>query len=359
VASIVFSNLSFTVQFFRGAGQNDGTYTFTASATLPVVIQPTDNGTLALSCAGCTITAGPTTSNDPDPNIALAQTDLIPALQQPGSECSLSDYLNSHLFNAVAIPAISVGGMNFQQTWEVRPGYDNVLMIYGALSQPVQLPSAGTAWPPNTWFAALDAAALSAVAASAFPLNRSGSWSGGEFIAGSVTADYTVQVSAPNLSPGTGNQISASNVGISGSASFCYHTPNLPWPAPSTPDIYGSASINGNLNLSGALTAKTDGSNQDIYFALSNVNINSLTLDGLSNEIFGGLTDALAGVISDAIPGIINGYWVKVATLSPQSLSISESTITIKAQDIEFSAITGPGGLLMSMITMVLATTLA
>jgi hypothetical protein len=276
------------------------TTTTNASATFSFEIDSNPSGSLTVRVGTCSIETS-------DPKV----TSLA---QQFGLGGSLVNFLNQFL-SGITIPALSFEGLNFVQVCEVGPSNDSFLMLYGGYT-PVVLPSGGTAWPPDLIFVALDAAALSAAVAGYFPLNKSGSWSGGSFLGGSVTAGYSVKVSAPDLSPATGNQISASGVGLSGSANFCYHTPNPPYPLPSTPDIYASVSISGDLSFSAALTAQSDGSNQDIYLTLININISSLSLDGLSNDIFGSVTDALTGAISDALSAFLNGYTIKVATVS-------------------------------------------
>jgi hypothetical protein len=195
--NIAFSNLSLTVGLNPQLGSPSATVA--ASLTAPVVIEPTNSNTLTVSCGMCTLTAS-TYPDDPlgviNPEIQLVADWLSYSL--------LRDYLNTFL-SAISIPLIAFGTMNFEPTFEVGPppSNDTYLMIYGALSQPVQLPSAGTAWPPSTWFAAFDAAALSAAIAG-IPLIVTGYWSHSVF-----SCSYSATPSILNLT-GSGNQFSAS-----------------------------------------------------------------------------------------------------------------------------------------------------
>jgi hypothetical protein len=328
--NITFSNLSLTLGLQFGPTSLKSA-TVAASLTAPVVIEPTNSNTLTVSCGMCTLTA----STYPDDPTAVINAEI--QLVATELSYSLRDDLNTFL-SAISIPLIAFGTMNFEPTFEVGPppSNDTYLMIYGALSQPVQLPSAGTAWPPSTWFAAFDAAALSAAIAG-IPLIVTGYWSHSVF-----SCSYSATPSILNLT-GSGNQFSAS-FGFSGNAHFTYHDP--------TPlddnQTYGPFQFSGTVDVSIALTVQNTGS---IIVALSNANVSSLSAIGASGFFLVGLP---LGEVYDAIKGriasAINGTQLNYNGFTSTSFSVAGSAVTIAPQDVVLNTITGPDNVPLSIL---------
>jgi hypothetical protein len=361
--NLVFPNLNFTV-YLQSGNNPDPSYTFTASATFPIAITQTEDGTLTLNRSKyssgfwCTVSVIQLDSN---PNIPpatqeAAQNELIPELEEAGTDGSLSDYVQSHFLNTIAIPTFTLGPTTFEATCEVGPPPSNVayLMFYGALSPPVQLPSAGTAWPTSTWFAAFDSAALSTLVAIISQFTFTGYWSGGSVpvIGGHFSCSYQYQLSSVTASPGTGNQLSAS-ANFSGKASFTWHDPSKFSANSTTPKFPFSGSVNASVSLTP----------QDIGNLAINVTLNDAGISDFSPfDIPSGLWDALPlSDITNAIEGkvesAINGTQFNFPVLTPTSFSIGGgSTVTIAPQNVAVNTITGPGGVPMSIFTFDLAT---
>jgi hypothetical protein len=292
----------------------------TVSVSAPFEIQVMPNNTLAMSVGACSIdTAG----------LTGPISDVL-NMSGWGLGGMWTDYLNQ-LLGGFSIPTFSLAGMNFLQVCES----DNFFLLYGGFS-PVVLPSPGTAWPPSTWFAAFDAAALSAVVAGV-PFSVTGYWSHSVF-----SCSYSATPSILDLT-GSGNQFSAT-FGFSGNASFTYHDP--------TPlddnHTYGPFQFSGTVDVSIALTVQNTGS---INVALSNANVSSLSAIGASGFFLEGLP---LGEVYDAIKGriasAINGTQFNYNGFTSTSFSVAGSAVTIAPQDVVLNTITGPDNVPLSIL---------
>jgi hypothetical protein len=285
-------------------------------------IDVTPNNTLTLRVGTCSLDTS-------DPQVTAAA-------QQVGLAGQLCDYLNG-LLAPISIPAMSFAGMNFLQTCEVGPppSEDTYLMLYGGLS-PVVLPSGGTAWPTGGVFAALDAAALNVLAASVFPITYSGSWSDDPF-----SASYSGTVTSADLSPDTGNQISASSISVSGSAGFTFHNH-----IPHLDDPTASGSLSGSFDASLSIT--TEGLDPTVYLTINNVN--NIQIGGLpsfsGSEWFAALPIGdVVGAIQGTIASKINGASFDLYTFPRDiTFSIAGTSFNVGVSTPTVTTIAGPGG---------------
>jgi hypothetical protein len=313
--------------------------TASVSCGAAVDVEPDGNGgyvfTLTLSNLVITV------PNEPD------YSQMLTALVGP----LVLNYLNGVLSN-IKIPSLSLLGINFAMPvlTDESGGGDDYLVGYTGLN-PVIMPAPGTAWPQGTLFAAVDAAALNAVANKVLP---SPSGSGGIDDPLNLSWDYGVNLGASfQPQPGAGASITAS-LSVNGGAGITWHTPN------GLPNISFSASISGSATATAALIAQADGSSQDIKVIIQDVSDIDLHFDfdlpGPIEWILDQLTDALLNEIAPLIMQVLSNFPISVYTLNPISMSFAGlGNYNLVIEQPQLTQIAGPGGLPLVTLTAMAA----
>lgn len=324
------------------------TYTGQPSATVNASLETGAAVSLTKSGTQWSATVGPShaTATVPnEPELTALLTDVAAPL--------LLDYLNNHVLSAIAVPAIDLLGVQLAvpviTEEQSASGGDDFLIAYTGLT-PVVAPASGTAWPAGTLFAAVDAAALQAVAANALPKPiASGTWSGPSGFWGSLGADYSATVSNPSVqvpSPGSGNQVNIS-FDLSGNTDFTIHTPD------DLPNIPFGGSVTGSVSGGAKVSARPDGLTQDIYISIDQIAPHDLDLSVSLAGIPLSLGDVgpLADVIGAAAATVLENFSFKVTTLPVISLRFAPGYVLVP-QNVALQSIAGPGGLPMEAVTL-------
>jgi hypothetical protein len=291
------------------------------------------------------VLANPVITVPNDPGLSKLLTNVVGPL--------LVKYLNEHVLDHIKIPTISLLGVDFAMPVisEESAGGDEFLLGYTGLN-PVIPPAPGTSWPGGTLFAAVDASVLNAVALKELPAPHG---QGGIDDPVNLSWEYEVGFSPSfELEPGAGDEISAT-LGIGGSASITWHTPN------GLPNITFGGSFSGSVQVTVGLEARQSGANEEIFLVIEgisnlDVSISIHGLPGILEELLSEIIDAILKPIVAAISAALSGYAIHVTTLKPIPLSFADlPAYQLVVENLQLSQIAGPGGVPLATVTALAA----